>query len=226
MTSFDFIPGFTEQHGAAVETIEATAANTASRIERESAALVRPDGTPRHTPEEHAERLQAIVQAATDEYDRLTARHAQQAEETVADAERRLTLLGGSDPLDALTDAERHQAAARREFVREDTLGMDPGALAARVRAVVASGDKVTAVLINRYLKERTAGTNPALTAAHEALTAFLGIDGRLQRERDIEAEIRRAKALAAVVDGGRSAVDGRHERMVSDMRRRAGVGI
>jgi hypothetical protein len=46
VTSFDFIPGFTEQHGAAVESIETTAANAAARIERESAALVRPDGTP------------------------------------------------------------------------------------------------------------------------------------------------------------------------------------
>jgi hypothetical protein len=154
------------------------------------------------------------------------ARYARQAEETVAAAEKKLTLLGGADPLDALTDAERQQAAARREFVREDTLGMDPGALAARVRAVVAAGDKVTAVLISRYLKERTAGTNPALTAAHEALTAFLGIDGRLQRERDLEAEIRRAKALAAVVDGGRSAVDGRHTAMVAGVRRRAGLVI
>ena len=219
-TDFGFIPGFSDEYGDAVASIESAGQRAAERIADQQAALLRPDGTPKLAPQEHQERETAILEAATAEYDRVTARHKQAAESTVTEARRRLTLLGGADPLDALNDAERQAAAARREFIREDVLGMAPGALAARIRAVTAQGDKVAAALIERYLKDRTSGSTPDLMAASRELQSFLGLDNQIQKEIEIEAERRRADALIATVESVRRTVDGRDARMVAGLRR------
>jgi hypothetical protein len=226
VVSFDFIRGFTEEYGSAVESVEAYAADAEERIKRETAALLRPDGTPRYTPEEHAERQAAIVEAATAEFDRLTARNVRQAEEAAAACTRELTMLGGSDPLDSLSDAERQQAASRREFVREDVECLPPTQLAARIRTVIEGGDKVASVLYARYLRDRDGATIPALRDATNELEAPLGIDQQGDRRRELMESVRRHEALVVAVESTRRRADGSNARMMAQMRRQYGATV
>jgi hypothetical protein len=219
VTDFSFVPGFTEEYGSAVASVEQYADRAEARIKRETAQLLRPDGSPRYTPVEHAEREAAIREAATGEFDSEVAWYLKKAQSLTDEYKGKLTMLGGSDPLDTLTEAQRQSAASRREFVREDVERLAPTVLAARIRTALAGNDQVAAVLYARYLPDRDGRTIPALTEAARELEAFLGIDQKGDQRRELMAKLRRAESMRAAVGGIRRRVDGSNDRMMAAMR-------
>src|SRR4051812_45789981 len=100
--SLAYIPNFIDQYSTELSAIEAASERAAGTVERESAKLTRGDGTPVYTPPEHAERLQAILEAVGATYDAATARYLQQSEREVSELEKKLARLAGADPFDTL----------------------------------------------------------------------------------------------------------------------------
>jgi hypothetical protein len=230
-----YIPGFVDEYGTEVAAIERAGERLAERIEREQGKLTRGEGTPVYAPAEMAERSTAILEAAGAEFDAATQRYLTQSEREVADLEKQLAILDGFDPFDSLKPDEQQKAALRREFVREDALGLRPDEVERRARAALASGDKVAVYLWWRYVGERTgAGREgaivdgvPRVVAAHRELVAVLrdlgavfDLEGRAQKRREIEAKVRAAQALPLAVTTVRNDSSGATDRALEQYRR------
>jgi hypothetical protein len=149
-------------YGAQADSIDAAAERAGVRIERERKALRRPDGSPVYAPAEMQEREQAILEAAGAEFDGAVGRYVQQADDDIAEIERRLAILDGFDPFDSLSDAEKQAAATRAVFVREDVERLPSHEVAKLARAALASKDRPRIYLFGRYHRPAVAGDRRA----------------------------------------------------------------
>ena len=224
--SMAYIPGFLDTYEPELGQIEGAAERLAERIERERAALIRSDGSPKYAPTEMAEREAAILEAAGAEFDRLTARPAAKAEQDAADLQKRIALLD-RDPFDSLKPEEQQRASLRREFVREDVERLPAHQLAPLIRAALASGDKAIVYLFHRYLGQRleaqrgqpqTEANLGLLTLARE-LGAVFGADDRAAQRRDLEAKLRAATSFPIAVSTARRQADGSDARGLEQFR-------
>ena len=222
LESLSYIPGFVDGYSGEVTQIEAVAERVAERVQRERAALLRPDGSQKFMPQEHQERETAILEAAIQQFDQATAKYVAQSEQEVAALEKQLTILDGADGFTNLSDSEKQAAAQRREFLREDVERLPADDLARRVRAAIAGHDRAACYILNRYLPDRLEDgrSSRELGAAVRELRTHLGDDERHQKRRDLQARLQTAKALPIAVSSARRTVDGSHERMVAGMRR------
>jgi hypothetical protein len=165
--------------------------NAAERFRAQAARLLRPDGSRLYSDQEHEQRAAALLA----EYDETGAAVTEEIDRAVAEAQAELVKLEGSDPLDALTEAELARANARRAFVSEDAEALPAHQLAPRVRAVLAGDDKAELVLWARYLArrfEKTAGPErgdlaPLVRDLGERLADPKAREKRKRLERRIE---------------------------------------
>ena len=200
----------------------------AERFEAAKAALFRSgDGQPMYAPEEHQQRLDGLLA----EYDDVGAEIKATAEEAIAAGRQELAKLDSASPLDRLTADEQQAASVRALFVREDCETLPLGPLTARVRAVLASGDRVDAYLLGRYAGARLDADrqrSPGQSLERAALAAVLTeLQGRLadpkakeKRER-AEQRISSAQVLGGKVRMKRLHLDGTVAADAEAMRRR-----
>ena len=112
-----------------------------SRYEAGRSSLYRPDGQPKYSEPEVAERLQKL-QAEREEALRP---HVAAAEKDAARYTRELQAVEGTDPAAALSTEDLTRAAALRPFVAEFLEDSRPGEVVDRLRSVVESKDRASA---------------------------------------------------------------------------------
>ena len=126
--------------------------------------LLRPDGSPRYTPQEHAEReaeLRKPLETACQQAQAL-------AEKARAIARAYVEDLQHGDGLTMLNDGEVTRAAAAASFVREDLASMDLAALLGRLNSAARTPDRVSAWLAVRYAPQRLAELRQQATSRGE----------------------------------------------------------
>jgi hypothetical protein len=215
--------GLREHFGSQVDRID----RAAERFEAARAKLYRSDGQPIYGPEEHRQRLDALL----GEFDAVGAAVTGAAEEAIAEAEGKLAILEGGDPLDGLKPDELDRANRLAAFIREDAEALPHGELAKRLRAVLAAGDRPKALLWARYLDKRLEAergrpgtSSPDVVAVFEAARELRAsvADPKAAEARE---EAGRRKGAAQVlrwrVTAARSRLDGSEAAALEDMRRR-----
>lgn len=169
---------------------------------RKEQQLYREDGERIYSDEEHARRVEGLLQ----EFDQAKSQAEAEADRAVESANKTLQ-LEHRDPTDVLTAEELARANARRAFVAEDAEALPLSELTDRVRAATVAGDKATAFLYARYARRRVdsgleAGRERGgLPARDAALLRTLGealdeLDGLLV---DPEAEHKLSEARASL---------------------------
>lgn len=169
---------------------------------RKEQQLYREDGERIYSEEEHARRVEDLLQ----EFDQAKSRAEAEADRAVESANKTLQ-LEHRDPADVLTTEELARANARRAFVAEDAEALPLSELTNRMRAAVAAGEKATAFLYARYGRRRVdselgAGRERGGLAARDAaLLRTLGevldeLDGLLV---DPEAERKLSEARTSI---------------------------
>jgi len=199
-----------------------------SRYQSQEATLLRSDGTTKYTPEEHAERVKALLA----EYDATAESIGETAALAIARAEQDLARLAGADPLDALTPDELARASGLKPFVDEDAASLPPEQLAARIRGVLARGDKAASVAwlrgLDRRLRadsERRGGVAapPAtleLHAVRQELADLFADPKAKDTRQKLEQRISSAKVLAGQAERRRRELDGTEDQALAEMRR------
>jgi hypothetical protein len=204
-------------------------ASAAAQLTRDRAALLRPDGQPKYSADEHAERDRALLERFTATADTIFGT----VDAARAAAEQTLDALEHSDPMDRLDASTLGVANAKAGFIREEAQRMDLGALAERCRQVLAHGDQVDKVLWLRYGEWRredlrgTAGAahNPAaLTVLYDALkglAAAVGDPKAGEKRASAEATLKAAREWSHAAHRKRVEADGTMDRMMAQMRAR-----
>jgi hypothetical protein len=232
-TNLAYIPGFLDQYDSELSSIENAANRMEARIERERATLVRSDGSPKFAPQEYAEREQAILEAATAEYDQAVSRYVARSEQEVADLQKKLAKLEGSDGWERLSESQQQTAASRREFVKEDVQTLPAPELVKRAQASIAAGNLAECWLLKRYISQRanpldangmpavrtTSDRDRELVAVLRELGALFGDEDRATREREIDEKLRAAQALPLAIDTARRKADGSDARGLAQFR-------
>lgn len=126
-----------------MNTLEQRIEQAAKAREEAEASLLRPDGSRRYSDEEHEERTRTIRREHAERFGAIEAEIAGRVER----AEERLFGLEHADPSGALSTEELERANARSAFVADECRGLPLGALAKRMAAVLASGDRPTMFL-------------------------------------------------------------------------------
>ena len=200
----------------------------AEHFETAKAKLYRSgDGQPVYAPEEHQQRLDGLLA----DYDSVGADVKATAEEAIAAGRQELAKLDGASPLDRLTAEEQQAASTRALFVREDCETLPLSQLTARVRAVLASGDRVDSYLLGRYAGarlnadgQRSPGQSLERTALAEVLQELQGrlADPKAKEKREkAEQRISSAQVLGGKVRMKRLHLDGTVAADAEAMRRR-----
>ena len=145
--------------------------------------LHRGDGGRLYADAEHDERHGRLVAALHE----TLARVERETEAELLAVDRREDGRG-ADPVATLSEAELRRATSLQPFVKEDALGLVPGELQRRLKALLAAEgaafDRPAGALWLRYVRQRltsdTGGGSPALTPEDRlALTDLLGELGR-----------------------------------------------
>ena len=210
----------------------------AERLEAERKRLRQPDGAPLYVPEELAKRETALL-ARFDQDTRLIA---DEADKDLAAAERTLARLEGADPLDRLDSDQLQRAGALKAFIDEDVATLPAADLEARIAAVVASGDRVRAVLYVRALRGRVNALRARMLdqGGHLArregedlrrfghlldrLEALVADPHAAEKRAEAEADIRRSRALQNHLRRTRGQYDGSAAAYERDIRARFGL--
>ena len=219
-----------EHFGSEVGRLE----SAAETFEAARKRLFRDDGSPRYSEAEHAERLGALLTTL----DTSLADVTKSAEAAIARGQAELVKLEGRDPLDRLSPTGQAQAAARREFVREDAERLPLARIVEVVNAAMVSGDLPILVLWHRYLgsrleTERASSQQPANPGSARALAAdiyraletrVVGDPAEIRTKRQaMERRISSAQVLAGRVRRARSVADGTEAARLAAMRRSYG---
>lgn len=178
------------------------------KLDAARAKLYRPDGSPRYSPAEEAEKLAAMNAEYRAELDAIEADVIHEEEER----QNRSRAARASSPIDAMTNAELERANALRPFIEEDVNAIGVSELADRVAA--SKDDRVKAFLYHRYAEPRlrrelegdrhTVRENVALNrlsgALHEVSEALVTEDQRkaLQAAETAEEEISPVRGLVS----------------------------
>ena len=115
------------------------------------AALSRPDGSPKFSPAEQAERERLLAEPVR----RALASAEQVAKVATEQAAAELLRARAGSPVGLLSDSELASAALKRDFVGDDVAALGLDALAERLRAVGASGDRPLAWLYEQAARRR-----------------------------------------------------------------------
>jgi hypothetical protein len=191
-----------------------------------SAALIRPDGTPKYGEAEHQERVDALL----GRLDTTLATVTEAADAAVAKAEADITRLEGADGWEKLSEAERQTASVRQVFIREDAEGGRPDQIVKQARAALVANDKAACYLWARYLRKRVDGGDTGYQGElagvlHDLEAVFGDLTKKREQRQTIERRIESAKYLKGKVHQARSVADGSRaaalERMRQDMRSR-----
>jgi hypothetical protein len=121
----------------------------AEAFERAKRALVRSDGCAKFSLVEYQE----LEQVAQNDFNATLSRIEDEIEGRIASAEEKLYRMEHADPSAALTAEELEAANATRSFVSDEAFSLSRDALAERVRAVIASGDRVGAYLYSHIIR-------------------------------------------------------------------------
>lgn len=195
-----------------------------AEIERNMRQLVRSDGQPVYGPVEMREREQAIREAAAATRDPVLQRYQEEAEQAMAEAERAVALLDGADRLATLSADDAARASVRRPFVQEDA-ALPVDQLERRIAAVVAAGDKVEALLFDRYVRRRL--ETEEMTHTRQTINALLEQLSPLAADPD---SAKKRKAADALKERGRKLRQAtwdttRAERVQANMRQMRASG-
>ena len=208
-----------EHFGPKVDRLE----RAAERFRQQEAALLRPDGTPKYAPQEHQERVEALLR----EYDQVGAEVAEDADEAIAEARQEIARLDGRTALDSLTEAELSRANTLARFISEDCETLPPGELARRVRAAQAGADRGALFCWARYLERRleaSRGSVPSSPAAQELGALARELRERFEdpkaqdKRRALEQRISSAQVLRGRVHQTRLDLDGTMDRARREM--------
>jgi hypothetical protein len=151
-----------------------------------TAALYRPDGTPRFADAEHKERERAVERQFRATMDRIEAG----IEERFERASRELEALEHGDPAAGLSTDELQRAAAMSGFMGADAEKVSVQVLSQRARTAVASGDRAALYALQHHAARRV---DDDLTGEVREAVA------ELRRALDPDAESRLAAARAAL---------------------------
>jgi hypothetical protein len=221
-----YIPGFFDTYDHELSQVAAASERASDRIERETAKILRPDGSPRYAPQEHTEAVQKILDAAMAEFEQSAARYAAKVEQEEAALAKKLALLE-RDYFDTLKPDDQQRAALKREFVKEDVLRLPAHEVLKQAEAALASDDKVAMYLFKRYIDQRREGqrgqslsdADLGLVAISRDLGAALGIEDRAQQRREIEAKQRAASSFPIAIETARGIANGVHARDLEHFR-------
>ena len=215
-------PLATTEGQRALSRIEAAASRFAAARDK----LHRPDGSPVWGPEEHKERLNALVA----EFDAAARPIHDDAEQDEAAGRVAFEALAGADPIDALTPDELARANGLRPFVAEECAESPVHQLLPRMRAALASKDTVTLILWQRYTGRRWDQVSAAGSTAGPGMSEFRTLLDQLQAaiadpqaDAKREAAIRRvatARAVQQRVNRVRGQLDGSDAAAQAAMRR------
>jgi len=196
------------------------------RFQAAKAKLTRPDGSRVYGDAEHAEREAALLA----DYDAVGAEVKATAEEATAAGRQELAKFDGASPLDRLTAEEQQAASVRAAFIKEDCETQPLAQLAARARAVLASGDRVDAYLLGRYAgarldadRQRSPGQSlerAALAEALQELRHHLADPKAKDKRERAEQRISSAQVLGGRVRMTRLHLDGTWDAYREAMRR------
>jgi hypothetical protein len=169
----------------------------AERHEKARRALMRDDGQAKYSIPEFQE-LEGV--ARSEFYDSLD-RVEDEVDGRLQAAEQRLQVEENRDPSSALSAEELEAAGRRREFVRDEVSSLGPEALAERVRAVIASGDRAGQFLYLHHLRLKAGDAGAVLgsPAAEASRLTHQALVKELEAALDPEGEARLAKARAEI---------------------------
>jgi len=224
-TAYDPHAAYNERIASELEEFFGTESRSLERAEatftQAKAALLRPDGQAKYVEAEMREREAALLAA----FDQSAAWVKAQAEEAIPAAQAELAKLAGADPFDSLKPEDQARAAARREFVKEDAALLPVVQLATQARAALAANDRGLLFLLDRYVGQRIdrdgGRRDPALSAVHGEIVNALADPKAAEKRHKSERKLSMAKLLNGRVDLARRRLDGRHDAMLADMRRR-----
>jgi hypothetical protein len=190
------------------------------RHEEAKRALHRPDGTPKYVEDEMRERQRELEQEFRAEMDRLE----EDVDRRIAETEGELLKLEHSDPSAALSARELEEANPRRAFAADEVYGLSEEALIQRLRAVLASDDRVGQYLYANLVRIKHAQETVKLRRLVAELARKLdpGREPRLKEARATIKELEGAKLqLAWRRQGARSASEGQRSPRLEEWRRR-----
>lgn len=123
----------------------------AEHFEEKRASLFRPDGSKVYTDEEHTERESVLRRELNATFDHI----APDIEKRITAHEQEVLKLEHADPSGSLSSEELERANARRAFVADEVFGLGVDALAERMRAVAASGDRPAMFLYAHHARAK-----------------------------------------------------------------------
>lgn len=162
----------------------------AKRHEERRADLLRADGGKAYSDEEHDERAGALQRELNATLDRL----GPEIEKRIETAAEAVHQLEHRDPSGALTTEELERANARSAFIKDEVNGLSTDALAERMRAVAASGDRSAAFLYAHHARMKM----QTFDSEAEGLT-LKALTGELESALDPQAAKRREEAAKAL---------------------------
>jgi hypothetical protein len=127
----------------------------AAAFEEKRAGLYRPDGSKLFADAEHDEREAALRREFSAALDHIGPAIEKRIETAAEDAHQ----LEHRDPSGSLSSEELERANARRAFVADEVFGLSTDALAERMRAVAAAGDRPGMFLYTHHVRAKTPGS-------------------------------------------------------------------
>ena len=198
---------------AVLKALQARAEAAQEHYEAQERALRRADGQPVYGEAETRDRLGALRAERTAAMRQIQ----EEAGAVRAAARAEIERVENADPLAALSAEELAVANARRPFALDAADGLDRGDLLARLRSVLAGGDRgeIGAYLAagsharGRFLERRrdAAERNAGTPAARASVTTYTPFDGVL-------GEMRAALVGAGEVEGIEAAREREQEAM------------
>lgn len=205
------------QHADAIEAAPATY--------RQAIASLTKNGTRIYADEEHEARVRAAWNAWQATLKDASDAASEASAAAMVEIEGIAGTLVGSTQLERLTSTEATRAQAIDSFIKEDFDHLPLEALAARVKAVAATGDQVSRLLYHRHARRVLAGRESErsgplevrdgrpvppgstmtdderrLLAATDALAAALTAPADASRRASAEARLTQANDLGAMI--------------------------
>lgn len=122
----------------------------AKTFEEKRSNLYRPDGSKVFSDAAHTERESVLRQELNATLDHI----GREIEQKITAHEQEVLKLEHADPSAALTTEELSRANARSAFVADEVFGLSVDALASRMKAVAASGDRPAMFLLSNRRPE------------------------------------------------------------------------
>jgi hypothetical protein len=223
----DYLDRINAEADALYPTEERRIRQAADSARQALAKLLRPDGQPLYGAEETTDRTRAIL--AT--FDETVSEISQDLDNAIVKAEHELQVLDAAeaDPWGNLSTEAQAQAAARREFLREDIASQSPDDLLRLARGALATKDPATLYLLGRYLPARIESLpiGQARVDLHELtldIRAALAVPHAAEKRSKATMRVERGKFLKGRPERLRSELDGSHELMLSSMRQRFSI--